>query len=165
MLQPRGFPVTPFPCRDFATEYLTCDCNLRWVLRWARDLPAQISERTACAFPRHLRGLALRGAREGQLRCGESRDRGGGSGGGGGEGSPVSPAAAGAPELHTHHLIPSLRQVVFQGDRLPFQCTATYLDNSTQIRWFHNREPVQEDEQTGVIVEESLVHDCTFITR
>ncbi|NWZ95524.1 AGRA2 protein, partial [Nesospiza acunhae] len=123
---------------DFATEYLTCDCNLRWVLRWARERPAQLSERTACAFPRQL-------------------------GGGGGAGSPVSPAA-GAPELHTHQLIPSLRQVVFQGDRLPFQCTATYLDNSTQIRWFHNRQPVREDEQTGVIVEESLIHDCTFIT-
>ncbi|NWV27898.1 AGRA2 protein, partial [Origma solitaria] len=125
---------------DFATEYLTCDCNLRWVLPWARERTAQISERTACAFPRQLRGMALRGARDGQLRC------------------------AGAPELHTHHLIPSLRQVVFQGDRLPFQCTATYLDNSTQIRWFHNREPVEEDEQTGIIVEESLIHDCTFIT-
>ncbi|KAM4756476.1 adhesion G protein-coupled receptor A2 isoform 3-T3 [Cyanocitta cristata] len=125
---------------DFATEYLTCDCNLRWVLPWARERLAQISERTACAFPRQLRGIALRGARDGQLRC------------------------AGAPELHTHHLIPSLRQVVFQGDRLPFQCTATYLDNSTQIRWFHNREPVEEDEQTGIIVEESLIHDCTFIT-
>ncbi|XP_017588049.1 PREDICTED: adhesion G protein-coupled receptor A2 [Corvus brachyrhynchos] len=96
---------------DFATEYLTCDCNLRWVLPWARERLAQISERT-----------------------------------------------------HTHHLIPSLRQVVFQGDRLPFQGTATYLDNSTQIRWFHNREPVEEDEQTGIIVEESLIHDCTFIT-
>ncbi|XP_059346639.1 adhesion G protein-coupled receptor A2 [Ammospiza nelsoni] len=125
---------------DFATEYLTCDCNLRWVLRWARERPAQLSERTACAFPGQLRGVALRGARDGQLRC------------------------AGAPELHTHQLIPSLRQVVFQGDRLPFQCTATYLDNSTQIRWFHNRQPVREDEQTGVIVEESLIHDCTFIT-
>ncbi|NXK39301.1 AGRA2 protein, partial [Piprites chloris] len=138
---------------DFATEYLTCDCNLRWVLPWARNRSAQISERTACAFPRQLRGVALRGARDGQLRCGV----------GGGAGSPVSPAA-GAPELHTHHLIPSLRQVVFQGDRLPFQCTATYLDNSTQIRWFHNHEPVEEDERTGVIVEESLIHDCTFIT-
>ncbi|RMB95139.1 hypothetical protein DUI87_28415 [Hirundo rustica rustica] len=148
---------------DFATEYLTCDCNLRWVLRWARERGAQISERTACAFPRQLRGAALRGARDGQLRCGEPGPGGGGGGGGGGAGSPVSPAA-GAPELHTHHLIPSLRQVVFQGDRLPFQCTATYLDNSTQIRWFHNRQPVQEDEQTGVIVEESLIHDCTFIT-
>uniref|UniRef100_H0Z2Q2 Adhesion G protein-coupled receptor A2 n=1 Tax=Taeniopygia guttata TaxID=59729 RepID=H0Z2Q2_TAEGU len=125
---------------DFGTEYLTCDCSLRWVLRWARERAAQISERTVCAFPRQLRGAALRAVRDGQLRC------------------------AGAPELHTHHLIPSLRQVVFQGDRLPFQCTATYLDNSTQIRWFHNREPVREDERTGVIVEESLIHDCTFIT-
>ncbi|XP_009316901.1 PREDICTED: G-protein coupled receptor 124 [Pygoscelis adeliae] len=68
-------------------------------------------------------------------------------------------------ELPAPPLIPSLRQVVFQGDRLPFQCTATYLDNSTQIRWYHNREPVEEDERTGVIVEESLIHDCTFITR
>ncbi|NXW41032.1 AGRA2 protein, partial [Nyctiprogne leucopyga] len=125
---------------DFATEYLTCDCNLRWVLPWARNRSAQISERTLCVYPRHLHGFPLRSARDGQLRC------------------------AGVPELHTHHLIPSLRQVVFQGDRLPFQCTATYLDNSTQIRWYHNREPVEEDERTGVIVEESLIHDCTFIT-
>ncbi|KAM6113274.1 LOW QUALITY PROTEIN: adhesion G protein-coupled receptor A2 [Phoenicopterus ruber ruber] len=122
---------------DFATEYLTCDCNLRWVLPWARNL-AQISERTACVYPRHLHAFPLRSARESQLRC------------------------AGAPSC-TPHLIPSLRQVVFQGDRLPFQCTATYLDNSTQIRWYHNREPVEE-ERTGVIVEESLIHDCTFIT-
>lgn len=73
--------------------------------------------------------------------------------------------AVGTPELHTHHLIPSLRQVVFQGDRLPFQCTATYLDSSTRIRWYHNRVLVEGDEQTGIILEESLIHDCTFITR
>ncbi|XP_064896947.1 adhesion G protein-coupled receptor A2 [Columba livia] len=125
---------------DFATEYLTCDCHLRWVLPWARGRSAQISERTVCVYPRELRAVPLRGTRDGQLRC------------------------AGAPELHTHHLIPSLRQVVFQGDRLPFQCTATYLDNSTQIRWYHNRQPVEGDERAGVIVEESLIHDCTFIT-
>uniref|UniRef100_A0A8B9DEY1 Adhesion G protein-coupled receptor A2 n=1 Tax=Anser cygnoides TaxID=8845 RepID=A0A8B9DEY1_ANSCY len=100
---------------DFATEYLTCDCNLRWVLPWARNRSAQISDRTLCVYPRHVHAVPLRG-------------------------------------------------VVFQGDRLPFQCTATYLDNSTQIRWYHNREPVEEDERTGVIVEESLIHDCTFIT-
>ncbi|XP_072213243.1 adhesion G protein-coupled receptor A2 [Excalfactoria chinensis] len=125
---------------DFATEYLTCDCNLRWVLPWARNLSAQISERTLCVYPRHLHTTPLRSAQESQLQC------------------------AGTPELHTHHLIPSLRQVVFQGDRLPFQCTATYLDNSTQIHWYHNQQRVQEDERAGVIVEESLIHDCTFIT-
>lgn len=71
----------------------------------------------------------------------------------------------GALELHTHHLIPSLRQVVFQGDRLPFQCSASYLGNDTRIRWYHDRTPVEGDEQAGVLLAESLIHDCTFITR
>ncbi|XP_025898456.1 adhesion G protein-coupled receptor A2 [Nothoprocta perdicaria] len=140
-LQPDVFDELPsLKVVDFATEYLTCDCHLRWVLPWARNRSAQISDKTVCAYPRHVRAAPLRSTPESQLRC------------------------AGTPELHTHLLIPSLRQVVFQGDRLPFQCTATYLDNSTQIRWYHNREPVEEDERAGVIVEESLVHDCTFIT-
>lgn len=77
----------------------------------------------------------------------------------------ASPPAEGALELHTHHLIPSLRQVVFQGDRLPFQCSASYLGSDTQIRWYHNRAPVEGDEQAGILLAESLVHDCTFITR
>uniref|UniRef100_A0A8B9P248 Adhesion G protein-coupled receptor A2 n=1 Tax=Apteryx owenii TaxID=8824 RepID=A0A8B9P248_APTOW len=140
-LQPGVFDELPsLKVVDFATEYLTCDCNLRWVLPWARNRSAQISDKTVCVYPRHVHAAPLRSTQESQLRC------------------------VGTPELHTHHLIPSLRQVVFQGDRLPFQCTATYLDNSTQIRWYHNREPVEEDERTGVIVEESLIHDCTFIT-
>ncbi|XP_065603223.1 adhesion G protein-coupled receptor A2 [Cyrtonyx montezumae] len=125
---------------DFSTEHLTCDCNLRWALPWAHNRSVHISERTQCAYPRQLRAVPLRSAHESRLQC------------------------AGVPELHTHHLIPSLRQVVFQGDRLPFQCTATYLDSSTRIHWYHNRQRVQDDEREGVIVEESIVHDCTFIT-
>nr|XP_003226777.1 PREDICTED: adhesion G protein-coupled receptor A2 [Anolis carolinensis] len=125
---------------DFATEHLTCDCNLRWVLAWSKNHSVQISDKTLCIYPSNLHGKPLRNTREGQMRC------------------------EGAPELHTHQLIPSLRQVVFQGDRLPFQCTATYLDNSTHIIWYHNHALVQEDEHSGVILEESLVHDCTFIT-
>uniref|UniRef100_A0A4X2KQS7 Adhesion G protein-coupled receptor A2 n=1 Tax=Vombatus ursinus TaxID=29139 RepID=A0A4X2KQS7_VOMUR len=125
---------------DFGTEFLTCDCHLHWVLPWARNHSVQLSERTLCAYPSSLHAQALRGLQDTQLHC------------------------AGALELHTHHLIPSLRQVVFQGDRLPFQCTASYLGSSTRIRWYHNRVPVEGDEEAGVILEESLVHDCTFIT-
>lgn len=77
----------------------------------------------------------------------------------------LSSPTEGALELHTHHLIPSLRQVVFQGDRLPFQCSASYLGNDTRIRWYHNRAPVEGDEQAGILLAESLIHDCTFITR
>ncbi|XP_072491299.1 adhesion G protein-coupled receptor A2 isoform X5 [Notamacropus eugenii] len=125
---------------DFGTEFLTCDCHLHWVLPWARNHSVQLSERTLCAYPSSLHSQSLRGLQDTQLHC------------------------AGALELHTHHLIPSLRQVVFQGDRLPFQCTASYLGSSTRIRWYHNRVPVEGDEEAGVILEESLVHDCTFIT-
>ncbi|XP_074064889.1 adhesion G protein-coupled receptor A2 isoform X2 [Macrotis lagotis] len=125
---------------DFGTEFLTCDCHLHWVLPWARNHSVQLSERTFCAYPSSLHAQALRGLQDNQLHC------------------------AGALELHTHHLIPSLRQVVFQGDRLPFQCTASYLGSSTRIHWYHNRVPVEGDEEAGVILEESLIHDCTFIT-
>ncbi|XP_033027488.1 adhesion G protein-coupled receptor A2 [Lacerta agilis] len=125
---------------DFATEYLTCDCNMRWVPAWSKNRSIQISDKTLCIYPGSLHGKLLRNIRESQMRC------------------------EGTPELHTHLLIPSLRQVVFQGDRLPFQCTATYLDNSTHILWYHNRALVQGDERNGIILEESLVHDCTFIT-
>ncbi|XP_029459754.1 adhesion G protein-coupled receptor A2 isoform X2 [Rhinatrema bivittatum] len=124
---------------DFASEYLTCDCNMLWVLSWAKNQSAQISEKTLCMYPSSLHDRPLKNVGEGQLTCG-------------------------APELHTHQLIPSLRQVVFQGDRLPFQCTATYLDNSTRILWYHNRLLVEEDEEMGITLEKTIIHDCTFLT-
>ncbi|XP_053434377.1 adhesion G protein-coupled receptor A2 [Nycticebus coucang] len=140
-LQPGVFDELPaLKVVDFGTEFLTCDCHLRWLLPWAQNHSLQLSEHTLCAYPRALHTQALGSLQEAQLRC------------------------EGALELHTHHLIPSLRQVVFQGDRLPFQCSASYLGNDTRIRWYHNRAAVEGDEQAGVLLADSLVHDCTFIT-
>nr|KAF6459956.1 adhesion G protein-coupled receptor A2 [Molossus molossus] len=140
-LQPGVFDELPaLKLVDFGTEFLTCDCRLRWLPSWAQNHSLQLSERTLCAYPIALHAQALGGLQESQLRC------------------------EGTLELHTHHLIPSLRQVVFQGDRLPFQCSASYLGNDTRIRWYHNRAPVEGDEQAGILLAESLIHDCTFIT-
>ncbi|XP_025249121.1 adhesion G protein-coupled receptor A2 isoform X4 [Theropithecus gelada] len=140
-LQPGVFDELPaLKVVDLGTEFLTCDCRLRWLLSWAQNRSLQLSERTLCAYPSALHAQALGSLQEAQLRC------------------------EGALELHTHHLIPSLRQVVFQGDRLPFQCSASYLGNDTRIRWYHNRAPVEGDEQAGILLAESLIHDCTFIT-
>uniref|UniRef100_A0A667H8F3 Adhesion G protein-coupled receptor A2 n=1 Tax=Lynx canadensis TaxID=61383 RepID=A0A667H8F3_LYNCA len=140
-LQPGVFDELPaLKVVDLGTEYLTCDCRLRWLLSWARNRSLQLSEHTLCAYPGALHAQALGGLQEAQLRC------------------------EGALELHTHHLIPSLRQVVFQGDRLPFQCSASYLGEDTRIRWYHNRAPLEGDEQAGILLAESLIHDCTFIT-
>lgn len=69
-------PVSPrcslyLPCRDFGTEFLTCDCHLRWLLPWARNHSLQLSERTLCAYPSALHAQALSSLQEAQLRCGE----------------------------------------------------------------------------------------------
>lgn len=62
-------------------------------------------------------------------------------------------------------LIPSQRQLVFRGDRLPLQCTASYLDPSVELRWRHNGHIVTTQEDRGVYVEETLLHDCCLLTR
>lgn len=59
------------PCRDFGTEFLTCDCHLGWLLPWARNHSLQLSERTLCAYPSALHAQALNSLHEPQLRCGE----------------------------------------------------------------------------------------------
>ncbi|KAI1236308.1 hypothetical protein IHE44_0001593 [Lamprotornis superbus] len=127
--------------KHFNTDSLICDCNLKWVLQWARNASVRIAEETVCAYPSALHGLSLYNLKENQLIC------------------------AGPLELPLFELIPSQRQVVFHGDRLPFQCTATYVDSSTQVHWYHGGRLVETDEQSGVFVEDSIIHDCCLITR
>ncbi|XP_040270315.1 adhesion G protein-coupled receptor A2 [Bufo bufo] len=140
-LSPEVFDELPsLKLVDFSTDFLTCDCHLQWTAAWARNGSGKISDRTFCSYPSALRDRPLRNLKESQLICG------------------------GTPELHTHQLIPSLRQVVFQGDRIPIQCTASYMGNTSQIIWYHNGKRVEEDEEQGIILEETIIHDCTFIT-
>uniref|UniRef100_A0A493T3R9 Adhesion G protein-coupled receptor A1 n=1 Tax=Anas platyrhynchos platyrhynchos TaxID=8840 RepID=A0A493T3R9_ANAPP len=125
----------------FNTDSLICDCNLKWVLQWARNTSVRIAEETVCAYPSALQGLSFRNLKENQLIC------------------------AGPLELPLFELIPSQRQVVFHGDRLPFQCTATYVDNTTQVHWYHAGRLIETDEESGIFVEDSIIHDCCLITR
>ncbi|XP_059497125.1 adhesion G protein-coupled receptor A2-like isoform X2 [Stegostoma tigrinum] len=125
---------------DFNSEFLICDCNMRWMLNWQQRRLVRISKDTLCAYPRALRRQPFRELKEDQLVC------------------------DGPLELPILQLIPSLRQVVFQGDRLPFLCTATYLDNSTQVLWYHNKMLVQPEEGGAVLIVDSLIHDCSLIS-
>ncbi|RMC11517.1 hypothetical protein DUI87_11636 [Hirundo rustica rustica] len=77
----------------------------------------------------------------------------------------INPHNSGPLELPLFELIPSQRQVVFHGDRLPFQCTATYVDNTTQVHWYHAGRLIETDEESGIFVEDSIIHDCCLITR
>ncbi|XP_035256513.1 uncharacterized protein LOC118218168 isoform X2 [Anguilla anguilla] len=124
----------------FSSESLYCDCHLQWLLLWARANSVRIGNGTPCAYPTHLHGLEFRSLREHQLKC------------------------VGPLELPLFQLIPSQRQVVFRGDRLPLQCTASYLDRSVKLQWSHNGRPASTQEQSGVLVEDSIVHDCCQVT-
>lgn len=62
--------VAGFPTRHFSTETLFCDCQLKWLLLWARGNSVRIGNDTVCVFPTHLHGLEFRNLREHQLRCG-----------------------------------------------------------------------------------------------
>lgn len=125
---------------NFNSEYLVCDCGLRWVPGFFRTSLARLSDDTLCAFPSSLRGKPLRGLSVNQLSC------------------------DGPLELHTHSLLPSQRQVVFKGDRLPFHCTAALVDKITTLYWLHNGRIVTSNPDMGIHLENSVVHDCTFIT-
>ncbi|KAM8924229.1 adhesion G protein-coupled receptor A3-like [Pelodytes ibericus] len=125
----------------FNSESLICDCHLQWILHWAENTSVHIGENTVCGHPSAVRGLAFRNLKESQLTC------------------------EGPPEIPVFHLIPSQKQIVFHGDRLPFHCTATYMMGRTQIHWVHDGRLIETDEERGVFVEESIIHDCCLITR
>ncbi|XP_056629382.1 adhesion G protein-coupled receptor A2 isoform X1 [Triplophysa dalaica] len=125
---------------NFHTEFLSCDCGLRWVPRFFRSGSARLGDETLCAYPTRLQNKPLRELRESDLSC------------------------DGPLELQTLSLLPSLRQVVFKGDRLPFHCTASLVDKITALHWQHNGRPVTSDPTHGIHLEESMQHDCTFIT-
>ncbi|KAL0964284.1 hypothetical protein UPYG_G00321760 [Umbra pygmaea] len=124
----------------FSTESLFCDCQLRWLLLWARANGVRLGNDTLCVYPTHLHGLEVRNLRETQLRC------------------------DGPLELPLFQLIPSQRQAVFRGDRLPLQCTASYLEPSISLHWRHNGLVVHSDEARGVYVEDTVAHDCCLLT-
>lgn len=57
--------------RNFNSDYLSCDCGLRWVPGFFRSSSARLGDETLCAYPKSLKGKPLRGLRESQLNCGE----------------------------------------------------------------------------------------------
>ncbi|XP_038630054.1 adhesion G protein-coupled receptor A3-like isoform X2 [Scyliorhinus canicula] len=124
----------------FGTESLMCDCNLRWLLQWAKNSSVRIADETLCVYPSALQGQPFKTLKQNQLSC------------------------DGPLELPLFQMIPSRHQVVFRGDRLPFLCTATYVDKSTQIQWLHGGNVMVTDEDNEILVEPVIIHDCCLIS-
>ncbi|XP_053560069.1 adhesion G protein-coupled receptor A3 [Bombina bombina] len=123
---------------EFQTDFLLCDCNLLWMFRWIKERNITVRE-TKCAFPKVLQGQPITAVKQELLTC-------------------ESPL-----ELPSFYMTPSHRQVVFEGDSLPFQCMASYIDQDMQVLWYQDGKIVETDESQGIFVQKNMIHNCSLI--
>lgn len=123
---------------EFQTPYLLCDCNLLWLLRWIKERNISVKN-TKCSYPQSLHGQLITSLRPELLTCD----------------APL--------ELPSFQLTPSQRQVVFQGDSLPFQCQASLVAEDMQVLWYQNGRMVKPDATQGIFIEKRIVQNCSLI--
>ncbi|XP_030882132.1 adhesion G protein-coupled receptor A3 [Leptonychotes weddellii] len=123
---------------EFQTEYLLCDCNILWMHRWVKERNITVRD-TRCVYPKALQAQPVTGVRQELLTC--------------------DPPL----ELPSFYMTPSHRQVVFEGDSLPFQCMASYIDQDMQVLWYQDGRIVETDESQGIFVEKNMIHNCSLI--
>lgn len=58
--------------RHVGTDYLFCDCQLRWMLSWIRSQAVRVGNESVCVYPTRLHGLELHSLQEQQLTCGKT---------------------------------------------------------------------------------------------
>uniref|UniRef100_A0A8C4I3X9 Adhesion G protein-coupled receptor A3 n=1 Tax=Dicentrarchus labrax TaxID=13489 RepID=A0A8C4I3X9_DICLA len=124
--------------REFQTPYLLCDCNLLWLLQWIKERNIAVKN-TKCSYPQSLQGQFITQIRPELLTCD----------------APL--------ELPSFQLTPSQRQVVFQGDSLPFQCQASFVAEDMQVLWYQNGRMVKPDAAQGIFIEKRMVQNCSLI--
>uniref|UniRef100_A0A8C8K4J2 Adhesion G protein-coupled receptor A3 n=1 Tax=Oncorhynchus tshawytscha TaxID=74940 RepID=A0A8C8K4J2_ONCTS len=123
---------------EFQTPYLLCDCNLLWLLHWIKDNNVGVKD-TSCSYPRSLQGQLITSTKPELFTCD----------------APL--------ELPSFQLTPSQRQVVFQGDSLPFQCQASFVAEDMQVLWYQDGRMVEPDAAQGIFIEKSMVQNCSLI--
>uniref|UniRef100_A0ACB8E6T7 Adhesion G protein-coupled receptor A3 n=1 Tax=Sphaerodactylus townsendi TaxID=933632 RepID=A0ACB8E6T7_9SAUR len=130
--------LTSLKSLEFQTDYLLCDCNMLWMQQWLQDRNITVRE-TRCAFPKSLQTQLVTSVKQELLTC--------------------EPPL----ELPSFYMTPSHHQVVFEGDSLPFQCMASYIDQDMQILWFQDGKIVETDESQGIFVAKNMIHNCSLI--
>ncbi|CAB1351702.1 unnamed protein product [Coregonus sp. 'balchen'] len=123
---------------EFQTSYLLCDCNLLWLLHWIKDNNVGVKD-TSCSYPRSLQGQLITSTKPELFTCD----------------APL--------ELPSFQLTPSQRQIVFQGDSLPFQCQASFVAEDMQVLWYQDGRMVEPDAAQGIFIEKSMVQNCSLI--
>ncbi|XP_053258357.1 adhesion G protein-coupled receptor A3 [Podarcis raffonei] len=130
--------LTSLKSLEFQTDYLLCDCNILWMQQWLQERNITVRE-TRCAYPKSLQAQPVLSVKQSLLTC--------------------DPPL----ELPSFYMTPSHRQVVFEGDSLPFQCMASYIDQDMQVLWYQDGKIVETDESQGIFVEKNMIHNCSLI--
>ncbi|KAF7706427.1 adhesion G protein-coupled receptor A3-like isoform X2 [Silurus meridionalis] len=123
---------------DFQSPFLLCDCNLQWLVRWIKEKGIVVKD-TRCSYPRSLQGQLITSLKPEMLTCD----------------APL--------ELPSFQMTPSQHQIVFQGDSLPFQCLASFVDEDMQVLWYQDGKMVESDATQGISIEKSMVQNCSLI--
>ncbi|KAK6493585.1 adhesion G protein-coupled receptor A3-like [Huso huso] len=123
---------------EFQTPFLLCDCNLLWLIRWLKERNISVRE-SRCSYPRSLQGQLVTDIKPELLTCD----------------APL--------ELPSFQMTPSHRQIVFEGDSLPFQCKASYIDQDMQVLWYQDGKMVEPNATQGIFIKKSMVQNCSLI--
>ncbi|XP_039191839.1 adhesion G protein-coupled receptor A3 isoform X1 [Crotalus tigris] len=130
--------LTSLKALEFQTDYLLCDCNMLWMQQWLQERNITVRD-TRCAYPKSLQAQPILSVKQGLLTC--------------------DPPL----ELPSFSMTPSHRQLVFEGDSLPFQCMVSYIDQDMQVLWYQDGKIVETNESQGIFVEKNMVHNCSVI--
>ncbi|XP_012939482.1 adhesion G protein-coupled receptor A3, partial [Aplysia californica] len=124
---------------ELQSNYLRCDCHLKWILKWIKTRHVRIPSSTTCALPAKMRNKPLSKLKRRDLHCDHS------------------------VQLLTFNIRPSESQLVFKGDKLPFECHASYMPGDMSIAWFRSGHLVTTNKTMGVFVHTSHNLDRTII--
>ena len=58
-------------CRWVQSDWLSCDCRLRWIVTWLKFTEVQLDGASVCRSPSSMDGRPLNQITEDQLHCGE----------------------------------------------------------------------------------------------
>ena len=68
-------------------------------------------------------------------------------------------------ELPAFQLTPSSSQVVFEGDKLPFECQASFTDKTTKMLWVREDRVLETNKSEGMYIHEQKAAGGTIIKR
>ncbi|ESP00442.1 hypothetical protein LOTGIDRAFT_140702, partial [Lottia gigantea] len=126
---------------EFGSNFLRCDCHLKWMVKWSKSKSVRIPPSTVCALPKAMKGQVFNKLKRSDLHCDHDL------------------------QLPYFEITPHHSQVVFEGDKLPFECSASVIHTKTNITWIRGQKSIISNKTAGIFVHTQYTPDKTRITH